>query len=91
MEIVTFSEARNQLKTVLDRVVDDADYTIITRRDADDTVVMSLDYFNSLLETVHLLKSPENVAHLERSIAQWRQGQVKEHELLLEEDDVEEN
>ena len=91
MEIVTFSEARNQLKTVLDRVVDDADYTIITRRDADDTVVMSLDYFNSLLETVHLLKSLENAAHLERSIAQWRQGQVKERELLVEEEDVEEN
>ena len=91
MEIVTFSEARNQLKAVLDRVVDDADYTIITRRDAEDTVVMSLDYFNSLLETVHLLKSPANAAHLERSIAQWRQGQVNEHELLLDEEDFEEN
>lgn len=90
MEVVTFSEARNQLKTVLDRVVDDADYTIITRRDADDAVVMSLDYFNSLLETVHLLKSPENAAHLERSIAQWQQGQVKERELLVD-DDVEDN
>ena len=45
MKIVTFTEARNKLKTVLDQVVDDADYTIITRRDADDAVVMSLDYF----------------------------------------------
>ena len=72
MKIVTFSEARNKLKDVLDRVVDDADYTIITRRDADDAVVMSLDYFNSLLETVHLLKSPANAAHLERSIAQYQ-------------------
>lgn len=76
MKIVTFTEARNKLKTVLDRVVDDADYTVITRRDADDTVVMSLEYFNSLLETVHLLKSPANAAHLERSIAQYRQGQI---------------
>lgn len=91
MDVVTFSEARNQLKTVLDRVVDDADYTIITRRDADDAVVMSLEYFNSLLETVHLLKSPENAAHLERSIAQWRKGQVKERELLLDEEDGEDN
>ena len=72
MKIVTFSEARNKLKDVLDRVVDDADYTVITRRDADDAVVMSLDYFNSLLETVHLLKSPANAAHLERSIAQYQ-------------------
>ena len=84
VKIVTFTEARNQLKTVLDRVVNDADYTIITRRDAEDTVVMSLEYFNSLLETVHLLKSPANAAHLERSIAQYRQGQVREKDLLDE-------
>lgn len=84
MKIVTFSEARNKLKDVLDRVVDDADYTVITRRDADDTVVMSLDYFNSLLETVHLLKSPANAAHLERSISQYRQGQITERNLLDE-------
>lgn len=84
MKIVTFTEARNKLKTILDRVVDDADYTVITRRDADDAVVMSLEYFNSLLETVHLLKSPANAAHLERSIAQYKQGQITEKDLLDE-------
>jgi antitoxin YefM len=84
MKVVTFTEARNQLKAILDRVVNDADYTIITRRDAEDAVVMSLDYFNSLLETVHLLKSPANAAHLERSIAQYKQGRVTEKELLDE-------
>ena len=84
MKIVTFSEARNKLKDVLDRVVDDADYTVITRRDADDAVVMSLDYFNSLIETVHLLKSPANAAHLERSIAQYRRGEITERNLLDE-------
>ncbi|HEY9770798.1 MAG TPA: type II toxin-antitoxin system Phd/YefM family antitoxin [Coleofasciculaceae cyanobacterium] len=46
MKIVTFTEARNKLKTVLDRVINDADYTIITRRDADDAVIMSLEFFN---------------------------------------------
>lgn len=56
MKIVTFTEARNKLKTVLDRVVDDADYTVITRRDADDTVVMSLEYFNSLLARLYPFK-----------------------------------
>ncbi|MBE9066030.1 type II toxin-antitoxin system prevent-host-death family antitoxin [Leptolyngbya cf. ectocarpi LEGE 11479] len=84
MNIVTFSEARNKLKTILDRVVNDMDYTVITRRDADDAVVMSLEYFNSLLETVHLLKSPANAAHLERSIAQYKQGRVTEKELIDE-------
>jgi antitoxin YefM len=82
MRVVTFSEARNKLKVILDQVVNDADYTVITRRDADDAVVMSLEYFNSLLETVYLLKSPANVAHLERSITQYKQGQVIEQNLL---------
>ncbi|KAI9131255.1 type II toxin-antitoxin system Phd/YefM family antitoxin [Acaryochloris sp. CCMEE 5410] len=84
MNIISFSEARSKLKAVLDRVAEDADYTIITRRDADDAVVMSLESFNSLLETVHLLKSPANAAHLEQSIAQYRQGQVTERDLLDE-------
>ncbi len=85
MKVVTFSEARNKLKAVLDRVIDDADYTIITRRDAgDDAVVMSLDYFNSLMETVYLLESPANSASLKRSIEQYRKGQVTERSLLNE-------
>jgi antitoxin YefM len=68
MKVVNFSEARNQLKSVLDQVVDDANYTVITRRDAEDAVVMSLAQFNGLMETVHLLKSPANAAHLGKPI-----------------------
>ncbi|MEO0804232.1 MAG: type II toxin-antitoxin system prevent-host-death family antitoxin [Cyanobacteria bacterium J06642_2] len=82
MKTITFSEARSQFKAVLDRVVEDADFTVITRRDADDAVVMSLDYFNSLLETVHLLKSPANAAHLKRSIAQYERGEVTLRDLV---------
>ena len=82
MKVVNFSEARNQLKSVLDQVVDDADYTVITRRDADDAVVMSLDQFNGLMETVHLLKSPANAAHLSKSIQQYRAGKTEVHGLL---------
>lgn len=82
MRVINFSEARNKLKSVLDQVVNDADYTIISRRDADDAVVMSLDQFNGLMETVHLLKSPANAAHLAKSIKQYRKGQTKEHVLI---------
>ncbi|MDD3530105.1 MAG: type II toxin-antitoxin system prevent-host-death family antitoxin [Gallionellaceae bacterium] len=82
MRVVKFSEARNSLKKVIDQVIDDADYTVIARRDAPDAVVMSLATFNSLMETVHLLKSPANVAHLARSIAQYRQGEVKQQDLV---------
>lgn len=81
MRVVNFSDARNKLKSVLDQVVNDADYTIISRRDADDAVVMSLEQFNGLMETVHLLKSPANAAHLAKSIEQYRSGKVVNHEL----------
>ena len=84
METITFTDARNNLRSVLDKVVDDADYTIITRRDKEDAVVMSLECFNSLLETFHLLKSPANAAHLARSIEQYRAGKVREREPLDE-------
>lgn len=82
MRVINFSEVRNKLKTVLDQVVNDADYTIISRRDADDAVVMSLDHFNGLMETVHLLKNPANAAHLEKSIKQYRKGQVIQRGLV---------
>lgn len=81
MNVTTFSEARNNLKSVLDKVANDADCTIITRRDAGDAVVMSLDYYNSLMETVHLLRSPENAAHLATSIEQYRAGKTAVRDL----------
>ena len=84
MKIVSFTEARNGLKAVLDGVVNDADTTVITRRDAEDAVVMSLDYYNRLMETVHLLRSPANAAHLNRSIGQYKAGNVTQRELIDE-------
>jgi len=84
MRIVSFTDARNGLKSVLDQVVSDADCTVITRRDSEDAVVMSLDHYNSLMETVHLLKSPANAEHLRISIEQYRKGEVKERKLLNE-------
>jgi antitoxin YefM len=82
VRVINFSDARNRLKSVLDQVVEDSDYTIIARRDAEDAVVMSLDQFNGLMETVHLLKSPANAAHLAKSIAQYRSGKVEKHGLV---------
>ena len=72
MRIVSFFEARNTLKQVADRVVEDADLTVITRRDAPHAAVMSLGTLTSWMETVHLRKAPGNAAHLAKSIGQLR-------------------
>ncbi len=82
MRVVNFSDARNNLKGVIDTVVEDADFTVISRRDAADAVVMSLETFNSLMETVHLLKTPANAAHLAKSIEQFRKGKSKPRDLV---------
>jgi antitoxin YefM len=82
MRIVSFTEVRNRLKSVLDHVVNDVDYTVITRRDAEDAVVMSMDHYNSLMETVHLLKSPANATHLSKSIEQYQSGNVTERDII---------
>jgi antitoxin YefM len=82
MRIINFSDARNSLRAVIDQVVEDADVTVISRRDAPDAVVMSFDHYSSLMETVHLLSSPANAAHLARSIAQARSGQAKQRDLI---------
>ena len=74
--------ARRGFKNLIDQVIDDADYTVIARRDAPDAVLMSLDTFNGLMETVHLLKSPANAAHLARSIEQYRMGRVRQQGLV---------
>ena len=82
MRIVNYSDARNSLKTVLDAVVDDADITVITRRDASDAVVMSLDYYQSIVATLHLVSTPANAAHLAKSVAEHKSGKAKQRKLL---------
>lgn len=80
MRIINFSDARGSLRSVIDQVVEDADVTVVSRRDAPDAVIMSFDHYSSLMETVHLLNSPANAAHLAKSIAQARAARAKAHQ-----------
>jgi len=72
MRIIDFPDADGDLCSVIDQVIDDADVTVISRDDAPAAVIMSLTHYSSLIETVHLLSSPANAAHLAKSIAQAR-------------------
>lgn len=81
MRIITYTEARNSLKSVLDAAEEDANVTVITRRDGGDAVVMSLAYYQSMAETLHLMSSPANAAHLAESIAQYKAGKAKRRDL----------
>jgi antitoxin YefM len=70
MRIISFSDARSSLRTVIDQVVEDADVTVISR------------HYSSLMETVHLLSSPANAAHLAKSIGQARAGQAQHRDIV---------
>lgn len=82
MNVVTYSEARSALKAVLDNVNNDADVTIISRRSGGDAVVMSLDHYQSLMETLHLVSTPANARALANAVAQDRAGQAQRQALL---------
>jgi antitoxin YefM len=82
MRIISYSQARSSLKSVLDTVSDDADVTVISRRDGTDAVVMSFDHYQSIMETMHLLSTPANAAHLAKSIAQHKAGKAVRRDLV---------
>lgn len=82
MRILTYTEVRNNLKNVLDSTIDNAEVTVIHRRDGEDAVLMGRDYFNSLQETLYLLGSPANAKALFKAIAQDKAGLAQERQLL---------
>jgi antitoxin YefM len=82
MRTISFTEARDNLNKVLDQVVNDVEPIVINRSGEADVVVMSLYEYSSLMETVHLLRSPANAEHLNRSIAQYKEGNVSPRELI---------
>ena len=82
MDVMSYSEVRNNLKSVMDRVVDDCSEVIVTRRCGKPVVLISLDTWRSLEETEYLLSDPANAAELRASIAELDSGKVAEHDLI---------
>ena len=70
------------LRRGLDQVVNDREEIVITRQGHESVVIMALDEYESLMETVYLMQSPANARHLRESIAQLRHGNLEEHDLI---------
>ncbi len=90
MNVLTFSEARASFKQALDSVCKDHEPTVITRQRGEHVVMMSLDDYNSMQETLHLLGSPANAERLRRSIAEFKAGKTVKRGLLENESTAEE-
>lgn len=82
MNVLTFSEVRAGFKQVMDDVCRDHEPTVITRQRGEHVVLMSLDDFNSVQETMYLLSSPKNAQRLMESVASLKAGRTKIRELV---------
>lgn len=76
MIAANYSEFRTGLKKYLDCVEDDNETLIIKRKSGKGTVMISLDEYNSIMETLHLLSSRKNADRLYESIQQMKSGKV---------------
>lgn len=81
MKVITYSAARQALAKTMNDVVQDRDPVIVTRRKGEAVVIMSLEEYQSLEETAHLLRSPENTRRLLESIIELERGLGTEREL----------
>ena len=83
MIATNFSEFRVGLKGFLDSVENDNETLIIKRKSGKGTVLISLDEYNSLLETMHLLSSKKNADRLYESIQQMKAGETVQPSLNI--------
>ena len=84
MQVLSLTEARNNLKAVFDSVYLDNDEVVIHRKGHENVVVISFDEYNSMKETNYLLKSPKNKEILLRSLKDAREGKVLAKALIEE-------
>lgn len=82
MDVMSYSDARANLKDLMDRVVADKTEVVVTRQKAEAVVMVSLSEWNSISETLHLLSSPKNAERLRRSIRQMDAGKGIERALV---------
>lgn len=68
----TYSQAREQLKSLMDRAVDDREVVFVRRRNGGDVALIAADELQGLVETAHLLRSPANAERLLTALARAR-------------------
>lgn len=82
MDAITYTTARANLATTMDRVCDDHEALIITRNGEQSVVMLSLEDFKALEETAYLLRTPANAKRLISAMAQLNAGKGAERELI---------
>ena len=73
----SYSNARANLAALLDRVTDNREIVVITRRGAEDVALVAASELAGLLETAHLLRSPKNAERLLTALNRAHSGRLK--------------
>lgn len=73
----TYSQAREQLKTLMDRAVDDREIIVVKRRSGDAVAMIAADELAGLMETAHLLRSSKNAERLLTALNRARTRDLK--------------
>ena len=84
MIAANYTEFRTGLKNYLDNVEFNNETLIIKRGSGKGTVLLSLEEYNSIMETLHLLSSKKNAKRLFESIDQIKTGKKAQHNLIEE-------
>ena len=82
MDVTTYSDARANLKALMDRVVADSMPVAVTRQRGKAVVMVSLDDWNAMQETMYLMASRTNAKRLTDAMARMDAGKGEEHELI---------
>lgn len=73
----TYTSAREQFASLLDRVTKDREVVIIQRRGSEDVAMIAADELASLTETAYLLRSPQNAERILSALARALKGKGK--------------
>jgi antitoxin YefM len=84
MIAANYSEFRKELKDYLDSVELNNETLIIKRGSGKGAVLISLEEYNSIMETLHLLSSKKNAQRLYESIEQMQSGKTVQSKLIEE-------
>ena len=81
MKVLSYTALRNTLAKTMEKVCEDHEPIVITRKSEGAVVMLSLEDYESLEETTYLLRSPKNVKRLFESISQLEAGKGLEKDL----------
>ena len=82
MDAITYSAARANLASTMNRVCEDHEPVVITRNGGQSVVMLSLEDFNALEETAYLLRNPANAKRLLTAVEQLNSGHGQARKLI---------